>query len=79
MISGATGGAIGGVVVVSLVATHGVEYLFAAVVLMGGLIQIAAGILRLGKFVRMILILLCSVLSMVGYNHLSCSAESVQN
>ncbi len=51
MISGATGAI--GVVVVSLVATHGVEYLFAAVVLMG-LIQIAAGILRLGKFVRMI-------------------------
>ncbi|PLX70073.1 MAG: sodium-independent anion transporter [Denitrovibrio sp.] len=51
MISGATGAI--GVVVVSLVATHGVEYLFAAVVLMG-LIQIAAGVLRLGKFVRMI-------------------------
>lgn len=51
MISGATGAI--GVVVVSLVSTHGVEYLFAAVVLMG-ILQISAGLLRLGKFVRMI-------------------------
>jgi len=51
MISGATGAV--GVVVVSLVVDHGAEYLFAAVVLMG-LIQISAGLLRLGKFVRMI-------------------------
>ncbi len=51
MISGATGALA--VVMVSLVAQHGVEYLFAAVVLMG-IIQIAAGALRLGKFVRLI-------------------------
>ncbi len=51
MISGATGALA--VVMVSLVATHGVEYLFATVVLMG-LIQIAAGIFRLGKFIRMV-------------------------
>ncbi|MDD0853609.1 SulP family inorganic anion transporter [Halobacteriovorax sp. GB3] len=51
MISGATGALA--VVVVSLVANHGVEYLFSAVVLMG-LIQILAGVLRLGKFVRLI-------------------------
>ncbi|WP_420547655.1 SulP family inorganic anion transporter [Curvivirga sp.] len=51
MISGATGALA--VVMVSLVATHGVEYLFAAVVLMG-ILQITFGILRLGKFIRMV-------------------------
>jgi SulP family sulfate permease len=51
MISGATGALA--VVMVDLVAEHGVEYLFAAVVLMG-IIQISAGVLRLGKFVRLI-------------------------
>ena len=38
---------------VSLVATHGVEYLFATVILMG-LIQFGAGVLRLGKYIRMV-------------------------
>ena len=51
MISGATGALA--VVMVSLVAQHGVEYLFAAVVLMG-LIQGLVGVLRLGKFIRMV-------------------------
>jgi len=51
MISGATGAVA--VVVVSLVARHGVEYLFAAVVLMG-IIQITIGLLRLGKFIRLV-------------------------
>ena len=51
MISGATGALA--VVMVSLVAQHGVEYLFAAVVLMG-IFQITAGVLRLGKFIRMV-------------------------
>ena len=51
MISGATGAMA--VVMVSLVAGHGVEYLFAAVVLTG-IIQIGAGILRLGKFIRIV-------------------------
>ena len=51
MISGATGAMA--VVMVSLVATHGVQYLFAAVVLTG-LFQIAAGVLRLGKFIRLV-------------------------
>ncbi len=51
MISGATGALA--VVMVSLVAAHGVEYLFATVVLMG-IFQILAGIFRLGKFIRMI-------------------------
>ncbi len=51
MISGATGALA--VVMVTLVADHGVEYLFATVVLMG-IIQIGAGLLRLGKFIRMV-------------------------
>lgn len=51
MISGATGALA--VVMVELVAHHGVEYLFAAVVLMG-IIQVTAGLFRLGKFIRMV-------------------------
>jgi len=51
MISGATGAMA--VVMVSLVADHGVEFLFAAVVLTG-LIQITAGIMKLGKFIRIV-------------------------
>lgn len=51
MISGATGALA--VVMVSLVADHGVEYLFITVVLMG-ILQITAGVLKLGKFIRMV-------------------------
>jgi len=51
MISGATGALA--VVMVALVADHGVQYLFATVVLMG-FIQIGVGVLRLGKFIRMV-------------------------
>lgn len=51
MISGATGALA--VVMVSLVASHGIEYLFATVVLMG-IIQILAGVFRLGKFIRLV-------------------------
>ena len=51
MISGATGALA--VVMVSLVAQHGVEYLFATVVLMG-IIQIVVGIMRWGKFIRLV-------------------------
>lgn len=51
MISGATGALA--VVCVSLVAQHGVEYLFPTVVLMG-LIQVTVGLLRLGKFIRLV-------------------------
>lgn len=51
MISGATGAMA--VVMVSLVAQHGVEYLFATVVLTG-ILQILAGIFRLGKFIRIV-------------------------
>jgi SulP family sulfate permease len=51
MISGATGALA--VVMVALVANHGVQYLFATVVLMGA-IQVLAGIFKLGKFIRMV-------------------------
>ncbi|MCB1841521.1 MAG: SulP family inorganic anion transporter [Halioglobus sp.] len=51
MISGATGALA--VVMVTLVADHGVEYLFATVVLMG-ILQISAGLFKLGKFIRMV-------------------------
>ena len=51
MISGATGALA--VVMVALVAQHGVEYLFATVVLMG-ILQVAAGVFKLGKFIRLV-------------------------
>lgn len=51
MISGATGAIA--VVVGSLVLSHGPEYLFAAVMMMG-LIQITFGILKMGKFIRLV-------------------------
>lgn len=51
MISGATGALA--VVMVALVSAHGVEYLFATVVLMG-ILQVLAGIFRLGKFIRLV-------------------------
>jgi len=51
MISGATGALA--VVMVALVADHGVEYLFATVVLMG-ILQVTAGVFKLGKFIRMV-------------------------
>ncbi len=51
MISGATGALA--VVSVSLVVQHGVEYLFAAVLLMG-LLQIVFAVLKLGKFIRIV-------------------------
>ncbi|WP_086982947.1 SulP family inorganic anion transporter [Vibrio aphrogenes] len=51
MISGATGATA--VVMVSLVAVHGIQYLFAAVLLVG-VLQITAGLLKLGKFIRIV-------------------------
>ena len=51
MISGATGAMA--VVMVALVAQHGVQYLFAAVVL-AGIIQVLAGVFKLGKFIRIV-------------------------
>jgi SulP family sulfate permease len=51
MISGATGAMA--VVMVALVMSHGVQYLFAAVIL-AGLIQIMFGVFKLGKFIRLV-------------------------
>jgi SulP family sulfate permease len=51
MISGATGALA--VVMVALVAQHGVEYLFATIVLMG-LLQLLFAVAKLGKFIRMV-------------------------
>jgi len=51
MISGATGAVA--VVIVALAKTHGVEYIFLTVIL-AGLIQMAAGFLRLGKLIRLV-------------------------
>ncbi len=51
MVSGATGALA--VVMVALVSAHGVEYLFATVVLMG-IMQVLAGVLHLGKFIRLV-------------------------
>lgn len=51
MISGATGAVA--VVIIALVKTHGVEYIFATVIL-AGLLQVTAGFLRLGKFIRLV-------------------------
>ena len=51
MISGATGALA--VVMVALVAEHGVEYLFATVVLMG-ILQLVAGIMQWGRFIRLV-------------------------
>ena len=51
MVSGATGALA--VVIVALVSAHGVEYLFATVVLMG-IMQVLAGVLHLGKFIRLV-------------------------
>jgi sulfate permease, SulP family len=51
MISGATGALA--VVMVALVVQHGVEYLFATVVLMG-ILQMLFAVAKLGKFIRMV-------------------------
>ncbi|HUN00544.1 MAG: sodium-independent anion transporter [Halothiobacillus sp. 20-53-49] len=51
MISGATGATA--VVMVALVASHGVQYLLAALLLMGA-IQILVGALKLGKYIRIV-------------------------
>src|SRR5690606_34790193 len=51
MISGATGAVA--VVIVALAQSHGVEYVFAAVVL-AGIIQVMAGIFKLGKLMRLV-------------------------
>lgn len=51
MISGATGAVA--VVIVELAISHGIEYIFATVIL-AGVIQILAGTFRLGKLIRLV-------------------------
>ncbi|MBT3934098.1 MAG: SulP family inorganic anion transporter, partial [Bacteroidetes bacterium] len=51
MISGATGAIA--IVIVSLAKSHGVEYVFATVIL-AGFIQMSAGFLKLGKLIRLV-------------------------
>ncbi|KAF5277315.1 hypothetical protein FQR65_LT16033 [Abscondita terminalis] len=51
MVSGGAGATV--VVLIALAATHGVEYLFAAIIL-GGVLQFLVGLFRWGKFVRLI-------------------------
>lgn len=51
MVSGGAGATV--VVLIALASSHGVEYLFGAVVL-GGFLQLLVGLFKLGKFVRLI-------------------------
>lgn len=51
MVSGGAGATI--VVLIALIKTHGIEYLFATVIL-AGIFQMLVGILKWGKFVRLI-------------------------
>lgn len=51
MISGATGAVA--IVIVALAKSHGVEYIFATIIL-AGFIQMLAGFLKLGKFIRLV-------------------------
>lgn len=51
MVSGGAGATV--VVLIALMQSHGIEYVFAAVVL-AGVIQILVGIFRLGKFIRLV-------------------------
>lgn len=51
MVSGGAGATI--VVLIALIKTHGIEYLFATVVL-AGIFQLLVGVFKLGKFVRLI-------------------------
>ncbi|SHK93692.1 SulP family inorganic anion transporter [Chryseobacterium polytrichastri] len=51
MVSGGAGATI--VVLIALIKTHGIEYLFATVIL-AGIFQLLVGVFKLGKFVRLI-------------------------
>lgn len=51
MVSGGAGATV--VVLIALMQSHGVEYVFAAVAL-AGLIQITIGVFKLGKFIRLV-------------------------
>ncbi len=48
-----SGGGATVIVMISLIAVHGIEYFFAAVVL-AGLFQVVVGVFKLGKFVRLV-------------------------
>ncbi|RZK48486.1 MAG: SulP family inorganic anion transporter [Pedobacter sp.] len=51
MVSGGAGATV--VVLIALMQSHGVEYVFAAIVL-AGLLQIFVGLLKLGKFIKLV-------------------------
>lgn len=51
MVSGGAGATV--IVLIALASSHGVQYLFGAIIL-GGIIQILVGTFKLGKFVRLI-------------------------
>ncbi|MCW3465880.1 SulP family inorganic anion transporter [Chitinophaga nivalis] len=51
MVSGGAGATV--VVLIALMQSHGVEYVFAAVVL-AGILQLIVGVCRLGKFIRLV-------------------------
>src|SRR5687768_7021052 len=51
LISGGAGATV--IVLIALMKSHGLEYVFAAVAL-AGVIQIAVGLFKLGKFVRLV-------------------------
>jgi len=51
LISGGAGATV--IVLIALMKTHGIEYVFAAVAL-AGLIQILTGVFKLGKFIRLV-------------------------
>ncbi len=51
LISGGAGATV--VVIMALMASHGLEYVFGAIVL-AGIIQLVVGILKLGKFIRLV-------------------------
>src|SRR5690606_1737974 len=51
MVSGGAGATV--VVLIAWASSHGVEYLFGAVVL-GGILQLLVGLFKLGRFVRLI-------------------------
>lgn len=51
MISGGAGATV--IVLIALMKSHGIEYVFAAVAL-GGIVQILIGLFKLGKFIRLV-------------------------
>jgi SulP family sulfate permease len=51
MISGGAGATV--IVLIALMKSHGIEYVFAAVAL-GGVVQIGIGLFKLGKFIRLV-------------------------